>query len=253
MEVRLLRWTMRMCNRYEYEGALEQIAADYEALAVGELQRKSPVYPRYIAPALIKGESGYRQLHPMQFAFSTPGMSTAYHPKKTRNNARIESAHIPPWRNAFKAHRCVIPLDAFHEPCYWGPTAKQKVYFHRPDSGRLHAAGIYRVWSPPEGGPELYTMSMLIGPARDYVMEHGHHRQPIFIDESGIDSWLDPTELATADCKEILREYFEDPELVHTIDSPLTAATWKKNLERSLADKQSQLEELAKSRAVCGF
>ena len=242
-----------MCNRYDYAGEFEEISKEYGARPIGELEKKSRVFPRYLAPRLIRNTNGDRELHPMQFAFSTPGMTTPYHPKKSRNNARIESAHTPPWRDAFKLHRCIVPITAFHEPCYWGPTEKTKVYFHHPEEKRLHAAGIYREWNPPEGGSPLLTMAILIGPAMDYVLEHGHERQPIFITDDGIDSWLDPSELSTGDGKAILREHFANPELSYRMDGPLTEQTWKKNREKKADERTTQAAALARCDYACGF
>ena len=243
-----------MCNRYEYEGSFEKLSEHYGAAPIGALERKSPAFPKYLVPGLIRNKEGIRELHPMQFAFSTPGMKTPFIPGKNRNNARIESAHIPPWRDAFRESRCVIPLTAFHEPCYWGEETEQmKVYFHRPDNKMLNAAGLYREWMSPEGGPPLLTMSMLIGPAMPYVMERGHERQPIFISDDGLDEWLAPAEYSTDRAREILREFFADPELTHRCDGELTEKSWRSNQANRLSRRDNQIAELGRCKHSCGF
>ena len=112
-------------------------------------------------------------------------LSEPFDRKWPNNNARIEKYNSWPWKLPFQEHRCVLPLSEFREPCYWGETAGSEVYFKAESGEYLGVAGLYNVWKS-QGTEKFYTMTFLMRPASKYVMEHGHHRQPFFIEEA----WL---------------------------------------------------------------
>jgi putative SOS response-associated peptidase YedK len=73
-------------------------------------------------------------------------------------------------------------------------------------------ASLYSVWTSSDG-EDLVTMSFLLRPASEYVMEHGHHRQPFFIEEAGFDAWMEPGKREAKDSLAILRECAREPPL----------------------------------------
>lgn len=240
-----------MCNRYEYEGTFFSLAGDYQATPIGELENSGDVLPRQLAPGLLLNADSDRELHPMQFAFCPPGCKTPSDPKRALNNARVESRDKWPWKFAFKSHHCVLPLTAFREPSYWGDPAGTEVYFHRPDNALLHVAGIYRLWESPSGDDELLTLAFLMRPACAYVMEKGHHRQPLFITEEGIDAWLEPQDESAASL-DVLRDYAAEPELTHRHARNM-AESWTKRQKAKLKKRDKQQDELDRVEFVCGF
>lgn len=241
-----------MCNRFEYEGTFYSISGDYKATPVGSLDCSGEVLPRALTPGLICNANGERELHAMQFGLSPPGCPTPSHPRTPYNNARIESVLRWPWKEAFTNFRCVVPLSAFREPSYWGPADGSEVYFHRVDSGLLHVAAIYRLWTTPDRSKQLYTMSFLMRPASSYVMEHGHHRQPLFIEEDGFDEWLSPERLQSFDALRILRRYAATPELTHRHARDM-APSWTKRQAAAVAKRDEQLRVLTMLEHSCGF
>ncbi len=241
-----------MCNRYEISTPYEQISERYNAHQVGQLNCSGEVLPRGMAPGLLLNLDRERELHAMQFSFAPPGCTTPSDPKRPLNNARIESVAKWPWKEAFQSTRCVLPLTAFREPSYWGETEGTEVYFQRKDGDLLHVAGLYRLWRSPMGDNEVYTMSFLMRPASDYVMEHGHHRQPLFIDEQGIDDWLSPEKLTTKKALDTLRTYAATPELVHRHVRNM-AASWKSRQKTKLKSRHEQLDFLDRCEHACGF
>lgn len=238
-----------MCNFYYATRTYEALAAAYQAVAVGTLATDGPVVPKSLAPGLIATVDGQRELHPMQFAFSPPGWPTKTDPKRLLNNARIESLGKWPWVEAAKTSRCVLPMTEFREPCYWGEPAGTEVLFRRNDNDLMHVAGIYRLWKSPDGTESLLTMSLVMRPASPFVMDHGHHRQPFFLEESGIDAWISPAPLTTAESLSTLRRYAAEPDLTYK-HSRNMAESWKSRQKSKLKARDEQLEAIEKSGAL---
>lgn len=239
-----------MCNRYEYEGTFYSIAGEYQATPIGSLDNTGEVLPRGLAPSLLLTGDDERELHPMQFALCPPGCPTPSDPKRTLNNARVESLGGWPWKTAAETTRCIVPLTSFREPCYWGKTEGTEVYFERPDKELLHVAAIYRKW---QGDTEsLYTMSMILAPALPYVMDHGHHRSPLFIEPDGIDGWLTPQPVTVPEAVAYLREFREYPELTHR-HSRNMAESWTSRQSKALKKRDDELSGIKAAKSVAGF
>jgi hypothetical protein len=83
-------------------------------------------------------------------------------------------------------------------------------------------------------------MTFLMRPASKYVMEHGHHRQPLFIEEGGFDKWMEPRARDAKESLAILREFaYERPFEYHVARQ--MAASWKRRQKDRLADRVNQL------------
>lgn len=232
-----------MCNRFNLGPSLDKVAALYGAELGAEIEVSEDFLPRDMVPGLLEDHDTQRWLFPMQFAFSPPGCEGPSDPKRTLNNARIESVRKWPWKDAFRTSRCVVPISSFREPCYWGSTEGTEVYFSRADGELLHAAAIYRTWRSPDSQTEIITMSLLMRPASEYVMNHGHHRQPVFIDHAQMDAWLVAQERDTQPLLELLRTIAVTPELTHDHARHM-ADSWTKRRSAKLRDRDAQLKDL---------
>lgn len=195
-----------MCNLFEANHLLQEIANAYYASLEVDFVYDSVVAPKGTAPGVVEDTAG-RHVVPMQFAMAPIGSKTPTHDKMLLNNARIESIEKWPWKVPFERYRAIVPLTAFREPCYWGEPAGKEVTFRRPDKKPLSVACIYTLWRSQDKQQERYTMSFLMRPASRFVMNSGHHRQPFFIRESGFDAWLDPAKRSADETKAILREH----------------------------------------------
>lgn len=242
-----------MCNRYALEGSFYDIAGNYQAMFVGDCQIQGDIFPRSLAPGLLCNLDGERELHAMQFGIAPPNSETPSHPKFTSNNTRVEKPNVWPWQTAIETSRCVVPLSEFREPCYWGDPEGTEVYFSRADSNDLlHVAALYRLWKSPDGQQQLYTMSMLMKPACDYVMDHGHHRQPIFITRESIDDWLNPERIATNQAIQFLRDSLDEPALTHRHVRDMSPG-WEKRKSGKVRNRGQQLQAMEQCPHRCGF
>jgi putative SOS response-associated peptidase YedK len=133
----------------------------------------------------------------------------------------------------------VLPLSEFREPCYWGEAAGSEVYFKAVDGEYLGVAGHYNVWKA-EGTERFYSMTFLMRPACKYVMDHGHHRQPFFISEAGLDEWMEPVARDAEESLAILREFAHEPPLAYRVERHMAASRKGRQKDR-LADRDEQL------------
>lgn len=100
-------------------------------------------------------------------------------------NARAETvAKKPSFRDAFKAQRCVIPLDGYYE---WkageDKKAKKQPYYVTGPDGLLWAAGLWAT------GMDRLSATMVTTDATE-EMAWLHHRLPKFLATEEIAPWL---------------------------------------------------------------
>ena len=229
-----------MCNRYTIRGTAAELIEHFDATLPTQFDLPTDdVVPGHLAPGLLLNRDGDRELVPMQFGLAKLGAPEPFDRKWPNNNARIEKYDKWPWKVPFQQHRCVVPLSEFREPCYWGETAGSEVYFKAVDADYLGVASLYSVWTSPDG-EDLVTMTFLLRPASEYIMEHGHHRQPFFIEEAGFDAWMEPGKRDAKESLAILREYAHEPPLEYKVARQM-AASWKSRQKVRLAERDKQL------------
>lgn len=97
------------------------------------------------------------------------------------HNATAERvASAPSFRRAFAKQRCLILADGFYE---WDQQ-KNPYYFSRKDGAPIAFAGIY------DTGCERVSCA-LITTAAGGVVSKVHHREPVILEPSAWDEWLD--------------------------------------------------------------
>jgi putative SOS response-associated peptidase YedK len=104
-------------------------------------------------------------------------------------NARAEGiAEKPAFRNAFRHHRCLIPLDGFYE---WDKQQGEKIpyYFHLEDHRPFSLAGLWETWD--KGSEPLRTCTVVTTEANP-LMSNIHDRMPVILAPEDRDLWLDP-------------------------------------------------------------
>jgi putative SOS response-associated peptidase YedK len=105
-------------------------------------------------------------------------------------NARAETvAEKPSFREAFSRYRCLVVADGFYEWKHEGGK-KRPFYIHRRDGKPFGMAGLYNLWTSPEGS-QVCTGTIITTDAND-VLAPIHDRMPVILslDETG--RWLDP-------------------------------------------------------------
>jgi len=197
-----------MCGRF----TLTEERSEQLALALGvEADRFVDYRPRYnIAPTdphwIVRVKYEDRELLPARWGLINSWAKDAKR-AASQINARAETLES---RSAFKAlfanRRCVVPADGFFE--WTGPkTARQPLWFHRPDGGLLLFAGLYEYWQPTPG--QWQRTFTIITTDANKLMEPVHDRMPVILADEAVDAWLLPKQKA-ADLRSLLVPAQED-------------------------------------------
>jgi putative SOS response-associated peptidase YedK len=118
-------------------------------------------------------------------------------------NARAETAAtLPPFRDAIKSRRGLIPADGFYE---WKRVGKSKQpYCFEVNEGELFAfAGIWERWKN-KSAEWVKTCSILTTNA---VTQTVHDRIPVILDPDHYDLWLDSGMTNVAAASDLLKPY----------------------------------------------
>ncbi len=230
-----------MCNRYNIKTNLKAIASELAAQTAFDFDITGEVFPLVDAPVLVINREGQRELRPMTFGL-TPAGKTRDKKMPPFNNARIESRDKWPWKTPLERFRCVVPMESFREPCYWGEAAGKEVNFRRADGKLLLAAAIFSVTKSDNDETE-FSMSLLMRPALPTIMEHGHHRSPFFIGLDGVDEWMDRSPRPPHRSLDVLRQYADEPILEPSVAREMVES-WTKRKSANVKKRDEQLADI---------
>lgn len=226
-----------MCNRYNIKTNLREVAAELDAQIALDFDYAEEIFPGAIAPVLAVNRDGVLELRPMKFGFGNKGGSGP-----ALNNARVESIEKWTWKKSFQKYRCVVPMNSFREPCYWGPQAGSEVNFAEAEGKILLAAAIFS-FRKPDAGPTELSMSLVMRPAIPFVMEHGHHRSPFFVRPDASRRWMDRSSISVDQSRKLLFDGADEPELRYDVARKM-AASWTKRQSANLKKRDQQMLEI---------
>jgi putative SOS response-associated peptidase YedK len=106
-------------------------------------------------------------------------------------NARAESVAVAPaFRDAFRRHRCIVPVDSFYE---WRHEdgVRQPYRIFGADGQPLALAGLWAGWRNPADGTLRRTFTIVTTRANEAVAPL-HDRMPVVLARDGWELWLDP-------------------------------------------------------------
>ncbi|MCO5067001.1 MAG: SOS response-associated peptidase [Rhizobiaceae bacterium] len=215
-----------MCGRYTRYLPWSEIHRLYRLTAPADTGRND-MEPRYnIAPTqtvpFITSADDGQKLHEGRW-WLVPFWAKEI-PKYPMFNARSEDAEKKPaFRDAFKSKRCLIPADGFYE---WtkSPADGEKDPWHifRPDHQPFSFAGLWAYNKALD-----LTSCTILTAAADEPMRQLHDRQPIILDPSVYDAWLDPV-TSVPDAKQLLS---------HNLDGRLKFYRVGREVNKSTKDK----------------
>ncbi len=106
-------------------------------------------------------------------------------------NARAETlTNSPAFRDAFRRHRCLVPVDSFYEWKREG-TVRQPYRVVRDDRRPLALAGLWAGWKDPSTDAVRRTFTIITS-APNEALRDLHDRMPVIVPEEAWDRWLDP-------------------------------------------------------------
>jgi len=197
-----------MCGRFFFYSDPATVGQQYPQLILPDA-----LVPRYnIAPGqyvAVVPNTDERQLDFFRWGL-VPSWAKDEHIGSRLINARLETlAEKPSFRAALRRRRCLILADGFYE---WflepGATKKTPLAFQRPSGQPFAFAGLWEVWSAPDGS-ELRTCAIITTAANAFI-ERFHTRMPVILDPTVFDAWLDPQEQSPARLHAILTAFPAD-------------------------------------------
>ncbi|MBP9814545.1 SOS response-associated peptidase [Candidatus Woesebacteria bacterium] len=132
-------------------------------------------------------------------------------------NARAETLGTSPvFREAYKKHRCLIPVRGFYE---WRKNAdgtKTPFFIHLKSRDTFAFAGIWDVWKDVEGVE--FKSYAIITTTPNEKMAHIHTRMPVILSKADEDIWTDPIADVSV-LQALLKPYGDDDMDMYRISS----------------------------------
>ena len=189
-----------MCSRFTQSYTWPEVCAFLNLS--GEPQNLKPRYN--IAPsqdvAVVRAEQQQHRLSMLRWGL-LPAWTKDVKMGARLINARCETAHVKPsFRAAFKARRCLVPVDGFYE---WKRVdgIRQPYRIHMRDGGLFAFAGLWEPWRVPEGltlagrlagkrpGDMIESFTILTTAANE-TLTPIHVRMPVILAPDAFDAWL---------------------------------------------------------------
>ncbi len=142
------------------------------------------IRPTNVAPVIASNRSGERAVFPMKWGFTVPGRPLLI-------NARAETAgEKPMFREAWQAHRCIVPASWYFE---WehlvrndGKKETGTKYLIQPRGTAVAwMCGLYRI---EEGLPAFVILTR----EADESVRFIHDRMPLMLPEEKVGEWIRP-------------------------------------------------------------
>ncbi len=189
-----------MCGRFTRYHSWRDIHRMYELTDSEEGRNTEARYN--IAPTqdvlfITEGKDGYQKVREGRW-WLVPSWAKEM-PKYALFNARSEdAAEKPAFRDSFKSKRCLIPADGFYEWTKAEDGGKDPWFIHLPDQQPFSFAGLW-AYNP---ALDITSCTILTAAAQE-PMKRLHDRQPIILDPTVYDAWLDPA-TPVPEAKELL-------------------------------------------------
>jgi putative SOS response-associated peptidase YedK len=177
-----------MCARYTVRTPADFLAARFGVPSVPDLRPRFNVAPSQSVPVVGAKANGGRPLALFKWGF-VPSWA-GDDPKMRPVNAKAETvAQSPMFGDSLRQRRCLVVADGFYE---WRTVVKKKfpVWFHLKDNAPFAFAGIWDVWSGPQG--KQFTVAILTTEPNE-LCRTVHDRMPVILKPEDEATWLDPS------------------------------------------------------------
>ncbi len=178
-----------MCGRFEIHSTIEIIAKLFAIDPITfDIRPSYNVAPSQSVVAVIS-DGKKNRLISCRWGF-VPQWSRELKTGFTMINAKAETvADSKAYKSAFRDHRCLVVADGFFE---WKKQDRKKlpVYIHLRSGKPMALAGLYNLWTSPEG-EEVFTCTIIVTDANE-VLAPVNERMPVIIPEEKFALWLDP-------------------------------------------------------------
>lgn len=168
----------------------QKAKASYDILASKDPEAlKEVIYPNTYTSVLLKMPQGVA-FCPMRYRLRPNGSEQEVPSKYNLYNARIENIMEKKiWSPLMGSKHVAIPVTKFHE---WVPTDKGKkiVQFSLKEKNIFWVAGLFDIWKDPKSDEKIISFAIITQEPNDYILEVGHDRCPIILNDNEILPWL---------------------------------------------------------------
>lgn len=190
-----------MCGRFGQISNDRQYSRKFGLTAPLELEFEPNVNTDIGSYALIA--TADKELRPSMFGYSPPWGDKLMYLFNARSEGDYNLANEPGYngpmgifekpafRQAIKTQRAVVPVDYFVE----GPEKeklKKPYIVKREDEEPFLLAGLWGEWHNRLTGESIHTFSIITTAHNALLGKVGHHRCPLVLPASQMDTWLHP-------------------------------------------------------------
>ena len=213
-----------MCFSVQVDVDLMKISKKYNAeipayyfKEFGEFQKKHPklfktpskegvIYPNTFAGVMVQ-EKGNRIIRPMRYRLRPHWSEKEIPSKYNLFNARLDSLeNRKSWKGLLGQSHGVFVFKKFYE---WVDRANQKTLVHFIPEGHDMMAVPALVDHYFDDDYRIDSFAIITDDPPKEVLEAGHDRCPIFLNENGVDQWLEAKERSPSECYQILEQRVE--------------------------------------------
>lgn len=157
---------------------------------------------------VVRVRTGERELVSMRWGFNM----TIQGKKKMVFNTKTENVmNSPLWRKRFTENRCIVPASCFLE---WPNKVKTAINIKGQEL--IGFAALWGQWANPKTNLVEPAFSIFTTEP-NAVMQSVHNRQPVILNPSEYDEWLEPTQRGPV---HLLRVFSDEVTVVAPFDAP---------------------------------
>jgi putative SOS response-associated peptidase YedK len=177
-----------MCGRFDLHSTLEMIAKIFQIDSIDfDIKQSYNVAPSQDIAIIVN--DGKNRLTISKWGF-VPSWAKELKTGYEMINARSETITTnKSFKYAFEKQRCLIVADGFFEWKKEG-LAKKPYYIHLKSGKPFGFAGLYNIWTSPEG-EEINTCTIITIQANELIAPL-HDRMPVIELVENHEQWLDP-------------------------------------------------------------
>lgn len=175
-----------MCGRFALYSNHRQLKERFDLVEVAEYRPSYNIAPSQPIAAITQQEDGR---HLDLYRWGLVPMWAKEIGRFSTINARAETIDTKPaFRGPFRHHRCLIPVDGYYEWQQYDATHKQPWYYHATDNEPMAFAGLFDIWTSPEGD-QLRSATIIVTTANATTKEI-HDRMPVILQPEDWQAWL---------------------------------------------------------------
>lgn len=180
-----------MCGRFTQHYTWAEVHEFLDILGPPRnVQARYNVAPTTLVDVVKHDAEGRRELVKMRWGLIPSWWKKPLKDMPATFNARVETvAEKPMFRDAYRKHRCVVPVSGFYE---WtgDKKARQPHLFTSADGQPLMAlAGLWDRWRDPVTEEDNLSCTLIVTESSEWMTPY-HDRMPAVLAQAEIDRWL---------------------------------------------------------------